>query len=93
MIDVIENLSNYKTIDNDRVISKVYQRGDEKIITLTGRWSCKINMRFVFEGNDIEIQNGTLIMISAEKSTVTKLVAADGAQIYINGIRSDYEQI
>ena len=93
MIDVIENLSDYKTIDNDRVISKVYQRSDEKIITLTGRWSCKINMRFAFEGNDIEIQNGTLILISAEKNKITKLLSSGGAQIYINGIRSDYEQI
>lgn len=93
MIDVIENLSDYKTIDNDRVISKVYQRSDEKIITLTGRWSCKINMRFAFEENDIEIQNGTLILISAEKNKITKLLSSGGAQIYINGIRSDYEQI
>ena len=93
MIDVIENLSDYKTIDNDRVISKVYQRSDEKIITLTGRWSCKVNMRFAFEGNDIEIQNGTLILISAEKNKITKLLSSGGAQIYINGIRSDYEQI
>ena len=93
MIDVIENLSDYKTIDNDRVISKVYQRSDEKIITLTGRWSCKINMRFAFEGNDIEIQNGTLILISTEKNKITKLLSSGGAQIYINGIRSDYEQI
>lgn len=93
MINVIENLSDYKTIDNDRVISKVYQRSDEKIITLTGRWSCKINMRFAFEGNDIEIQNGTLILISAEKNKITKLLSSGGAQIYINGIRSDYEQI
>ena len=93
MIDIIENLSDYKTIDNDRVISKVYQRSDEKIITLTGRWSCKINMRFAFEGNDIEIQNGTLILISAEKNKITKLLSSGGAQIYINGIRSDYEQI
>lgn len=93
MIDVIENLSDYKTIDNDRVISKVYQRSDEKIITLTGRWSCKINMRFAFEGNDIEIQNGTLILISTEKNKITKLLSSGGAQIYINGIRIDYEQI
>ena len=93
MIDVIENLIDYKTIDNDRVISKVYQRSDEKIITLTGRWSCKINMRFAFEGNDIEIQNGTLILISTEKNKITKLLSSGGAQIYINGIRSDYEQI
>ena len=93
MIDIIENLSAYKTVDNDRVISKVYQRGDEKIITLTGRWSCKINMRFVFEGNDIEIQNGTLILISAKKNEVTKLLAANGTQIYINGNRRDYEYI
>ena len=50
-------------------------------------------MRFAFEGNDIEIQNGTLILISAEKNKITKLLSSGGAQIYINGIRSDYEQI
>ena len=39
------------------------------------------------------LDESTLILISAEKNEITKLLSSDGAQIYINGIRRDYERI
>lgn len=85
MIDIIERLNTYKTVDSNRIISKVYQSSKGSVLAMTGRWGCKINATLTFEGNDLEIQNATSVYVEAMGGRIVQAMSDHDAVILVHG--------
>lgn len=88
---VHRDLAEYKVINSDKVISKLYYEGDTTILALTSRWQDKINETFELEGNQIQIMNSLLVGIKLRNGQVIEVISEEGAEIYVNGVSKEYK--
>lgn len=88
---VHKDLAEYKIVDSDKVISKIFYDENSTILTTTARWQRKINETFELEGNTICIKQGVLVGIKLEDGKVKEIISEPGAEIFVNGELAEYK--
>ncbi len=91
--DVLLQLKEFMTIPSDKVISKVYQCEDEKILAVTARWAGEINEKIMFDGSEIEVKHCKFVGIKSSRRCVKEIIADPNALIFVNGTVYDHKPL
>lgn len=90
---VHRDLAEYKILDSDRVISKVFYEDDIIILTMTSRWQREIEETIILEENEIQIKHGSLIGIKLINKKVVEIIAEPGTEVYVNGVLQSHTDL